>query len=112
MAQQTDERQDRINRREALIKKGIEPHPARFDSTHTLAELTDVKDGEMASVCGRIMLQRVIGKLAFYQLQDESGKHQIGVKVDDVGADNYELTDLLDRGDFLGVTGTKGVTKT
>jgi lysyl-tRNA synthetase, class II len=112
MAQQTDERQDRINRREALIQKGIEPHPANFDRTHHLSELVNVKDGDEASVCGRIMLQRVIGKLAFYQLQDESGRHQIGVKVDDVGVDNYELVDLLDRGDFLGVTGLKGVTKT
>jgi len=112
MAQQTDERQDRLNRREALIAKGLEPHPAKFDRTHTLAELVNVQDGEEASVCGRIMLQRVIGKLAFYQLQDESGRHQVGVKVDDVGNDNYELVNLLDRGDFLGVTGKKGVTKT
>lgn len=112
MAQQTDERQDRLNRREALIKKGIEPHPARFDRTYELIDLADLKEGDEVKVCGRIMFQRVIGKLAFYQLQDESGRHQVGVKVDDVGSENYELTDLLDRGDFLGVTGKLGTTKT
>ncbi len=112
MAQPTDERQDRLNRREALIQKGIEPHPAEFDRTHKLSDLAEVNEGDEVKVCGRIMLQRVIGKLAFYQLQDESGRHQVGVKVDDVGSENYELTDLLDRGDFLGVTGKLGTTKT
>ncbi len=112
MPQPIDERQDRLNRREALIQKGIEPYPAKFDKTHSLAELINVKDGDIVSICGRIILQRVIGKLAFYQLQDESGRHQVGVKVDDVGIENYQLVDFLDRGDFLGVTGKKGATKT
>ena len=112
MSQITDERQDRLNRRQALIQKGIDPHPAKFDRTHKLNELKDVAEGQEVTVCGRIMLLRVIGKIAFFTLQDESGRHQSGAKIDDVGAENYELVDLLDRGDFLGVTGKLGKTKT
>jgi lysyl-tRNA synthetase class 2 len=112
MPNKTDERQDRLDRRQKLIEAGIQPHPAKFDRTHLLADLKGLTEGDEASVSGRIMLQRVIGKLAFYQLQDASGSHQIGVKVDDVGAENYKLVDLLDRGDFLGVEGVLGKTKT
>jgi lysyl-tRNA synthetase class 2 len=112
MPNKTDERQDRLDRRQKLIDAGIQVHPAKFDRTCMLAGLKDSKEGDKASVCGRIMLQRVIGKLAFYQLQDESGMHQVGVKVDEVGEENYKLVDLLDRGDFLGVTGILGTTKT
>ncbi len=112
MPNKTDERQDRLDRRQKLIEAGIQPHPAKFDRSHLLLELKGLAEGEEVSVCGRIMLQRVIGKLAFYQLQDASGTHQVGVKIDDVGEDNYKLVDLLDRGDFLGVEGVLGTTKT
>lgn len=111
MAIQTDERQDRLNRREALIAAQIQPHPAKFDRTHKLAELSSVGQGDTVSVCGRIILKRVIGKLAFMTLQDASGTHQIAAKADQAG-DDYSLIAYLDRGDFLGVTGELGATKT
>jgi len=109
---QTDERQDRLSRRAALITAGIPPHPAHYDRTHLLGELKGLPAGEAVRVCGRIMLQRVIGKIAFYTLQDASGTHQVGVKYDDVGDVTFGLTAMLDRGDFLGVEGQLGVTKT
>jgi lysyl-tRNA synthetase class 2 len=112
MAITTDERQDSLKRRQELIDMGIQPHAAKFERTHMLAELKDLKPGTQVKVCGRIMLKRVIGKLAFYRLQDESGLHQVGVKTDEVGAKNFELVHLLDRGDFLGVAGKLGTTKT
>ncbi len=112
MAITTDERQDRLKRRQELIDKGIQPHPAKFERTHKLAELKGLELDAEVKVCGRIMLKRVIGKLAFYQLQDESAMHQVGVKVDDVGVENFEIVRLLDRGDFFGVEGKLGTTKT
>lgn len=112
MPNKTDERQDRLDRRQKLLDMGLKPHPAKFEKTHNLDDLAAVKEGEAVKVCGRIMLQRVIGKLAFYTLQDEFGAHQVGAKIDDVGEDNFRLVDLLDRGDFLGVNGVMGVNKT
>ncbi|MDD5438299.1 MAG: lysine--tRNA ligase [Patescibacteria group bacterium] len=112
MPNKTDERQDRLERRQKLIDAGIQPHPAKFERTHLVTELKGLPEGQEVSVAGRIMLQRVIGKLAFYTIQDASGSHQVGVKVDDVGAENYKLVDLLDRGDFMGVEGVLGKTKT
>lgn len=111
MAIQTDERQDRLARREELLARGISPHPAKFERTNKLTELGGLPEGEEVRACGRIVLKRVIGKLAFLQIQDESGKHQVGVKADEAGED-YGLVELLDRGDFLGVAGKLGVTKT
>ena len=108
----TDERQDRLNRRQELLDKGIQPHPARFDRTHSLAGLKDASQGDKVKICGRIMLQRVIGKIAFYTLNDFSGAHQVGVRVDQVGEEQFSLVHQLDRGDFMGVEGELGVTKT
>jgi lysyl-tRNA synthetase class 2 len=112
MPNKTDERQDRLDRRQKLMDLGIQVHPAQFERTHLLLELKDLKPEAEVKVCGRIMLQRVIGKLAFYQLQDASGMHQAAVKIDDVGEENFGLVELLDRGDFLGVQGKLGTTKT
>ncbi len=112
MPNKTDERQDRLDRRQKLIDAGIQPHPAKFERTHLLADLKSLAEGDEVSVTGRIMLQRVIGKLAFYTIQDASGSHQVGVKIDDVGEENFKLVNLFDRGDFLGVEGVLGKTKT
>ncbi len=111
MAIQTDERQDRLARRNELLSRGVNPHPAKFDRSHMLAELAGLPEDVEVKVCGRIVLKRVIGKLAFLQLQDASGKHQVGIKSDEAGED-YALVELLDRGDFIGVAGLLGVTKT
>lgn len=59
-----------------------------------------------ASVAGRIMLRRVMGKSSFFTLADVSGRIQCLVNVQGVGADAYEeFKKLWDIGDIVGVSG-------
>ena len=57
------------------------------------------------SVAGRIMLKRVMGKACFATIQDMSGRIQIYVSLDDVGADALESFKHYDIGDIVGAQG-------
>ncbi len=58
------------------------------------------------SVCGRIMLKRVMGKASFITLQDNSGRIQCYLSKNDLGDDVYQsFVDLADLGDIVGVSG-------
>ncbi len=64
------------------------------------------------SVAGRMMLKRVMGKASFATLQDASGRIQLRVSVDGVGAEVYEQFKHWDLGDILGAEGTLMRTRT
>lgn len=67
----------------------------------------DEFDGKDVAVAGRIMSWRDMGKAAFMDLRDDSGKIQLYVKIDVIGEDVYKnLKSYLDIGDIVGVTGT------
>ncbi len=57
------------------------------------------------SVAGRIMLKRIMGKACFATIQDMSGRIQLYVSVDDVGADALESFKHYDIGDIVGAQG-------
>ena len=55
---------------------------------------------------GRIMSWRDMGKAAFMDLRDSSGRIQLYVKIDEVGEEAYQyLRSYLDIGDIVGVRG-------
>jgi len=58
-----------------------------------------------ASVAGRMMLKRVMGKASFATLQDATGRIQIYVARDDIGADAYEAFKHWDLGDIVACEG-------
>ena len=63
-------------------------------------------DGKQVSVAGRIMSWRDMGKAAFMDLRDSTGRIQLYVKIDMLGEEAYRsLTASLDIGDIVGVTG-------
>lgn len=63
-------------------------------------------EGKQVSVAGRIMSWRDMGKAAFMDLRDSSGRIQLYVKIDMLGEEAYRsLTASLDIGDIVGVTG-------
>jgi lysyl-tRNA synthetase class 2 len=76
-------------------------------STEELAE-----QGTTAKVAGRMMLKRVMGKASFCTLQDSTGRIQIYVKGEDVGADVYASFKHWDLGDIVAAEGTVFKTKT
>ena len=60
-------------------------------------------------VAGRVIARRVMGKLAFVTLRDDSGTIQLYVDKSrlESGADGFkQLKGLVDVGDFLGASGT------
>ncbi len=109
-----------LHRKEKLKKlreKSINPYPYSFGKTHLSSEIVDgfekleAEETEV-KIAGRIVALRPHGKTVFGHLKDGAGKIQIYVKKDEVGEEKFELLDLLDIGDFLGVTGKVFKTRT
>jgi len=71
-----------------------------------------VEQGAIAKVAGRMMLKRVMGKASFATLQDSTGRIQIYVKGEDVGAEVYEQFKHWDLGDIVAAEGKIFKTKT
>ncbi len=65
-----------------------------------------------AAVAGRMVLKRVMGKACFATLQDMSGRVQLYVTLDGVGADVLDAFKHWDLGDIVGATGTLFKTRT
>ena len=105
----------------ALRAQGV-AFPNDFRPKHHAADLHHAHDGETNEVlepkgihvvvAGRLMLKRVMGKAAFGTLQDGSGRIQIYVTQDAVGAEALAAFKHWDLGDILGCEGTLFRTKT
>src|SRR5207249_7225737 len=65
-----------------------------------------------ASIAGRMLLKRVMGKASFATLQDMSGRVQIYVTRDALGEAAYEAFKHWDLGDIVGARGTLFKTRT
>jgi lysyl-tRNA synthetase class 2 len=108
----------------ALREKGIPAFAYTFDATATSAEaiasfeemetggrLAADGQGSRSRLGGRVVGWRDMGKSIFAHLEDRAGRIQLYFKKDVVGADSFELLDLLDLGDWIGVEGTTFRTK-
>jgi len=107
--------QVRLQKLRQLREKGLDPFAVeRYDRTHHLQAIHDNEEalmGETVSVAGRIFAIRNMGKITFAHLMDSTGKLQIYIRQDEMN-ERYELIDLFDIGDFLGVKGFVFRTKT
>ena len=70
------------------------------------------EEGTPASIAGRMMLKRVMGKASFATLQDGTERIQVYVTRGDVGEEAYDAFKKWDLGDILGVQGKVFKTKT
>jgi lysyl-tRNA synthetase, class II len=59
-----------------------------------------------ATIAGRMLLKRVMGKASFATIQDMSGRIQLYINDEGVGADTHDAFKHWDMGDILGATGT------
>lgn len=107
---------------EDLINLGINPYPAdTFEVSTTSSEIhkrfsDDPDRFQAVSLAGRIMKQRIMGAVSFYEIQDAFGKIQIYVKRDEIcpGEDKTAYNGVfkkLDIGDIIGVKGYVFVTQ-
>ena len=110
-------KRQRIEKLSNLRNSGVNPYAYAYDRTHLSNEIiekfhTNPKDLQEVSVAGRIMSMRRMGKASFAHVMDRTGRLQIYIKQDEIGADAYNTVKLLDIGDIVGVQGSVFQTKT
>jgi lysyl-tRNA synthetase, class II len=96
-----------------LRAAGVDPYPVGFRGSHTLAEVrrgwdglaAGEESGDVVRVAGRIVLKRVMGRLAFWTLRHDGEELQIMLVVGALGEDQFRLVVDLDVGDLVGVEG-------
>ena len=102
--------------------RGHDAYPHKFDWTATPAELVEKYASADAAaleaskppvrVAGRIVALRLHGKAGFAHISGSGQRLQIYVKLDIVGPRAFELFQMLDLGDFVGLNGHLFRTKT
>ena len=98
---------------EKMRTLGQDPYEVyRYERTHTSQRVLDgfkdigpEKSAEAVTVAGRMMAKRIHGKAGFADLVDRDGKIQLYFRRNDVGEEQWQLFDSLDRGDVVGVEG-------
>ena len=96
-------------RREKLGKireLGIDPFGAKFDTTTTPGKLkADFADEKAVTIAGRLLAIRDMGKSVFATIGDVEGRIQIYLNKKGVSETDWDLYQLLDLGDWIGVEG-------
>jgi lysyl-tRNA synthetase class II len=113
--------QQRIEKLERLRVRGINPYPNSYHRSHTTVQATTLlekvesglSEEQKVSVAGRITAKRPMGKSAFLDLRDGSGKIQLLFQgIHKLAEEKQELFKELDIGDIIGVEGILIRTKT
>ena len=124
----TREQQELQSRREHLEAwraLGFALYPAIFNKEHSTADILALADGKdlpilegaevpksvIATSAGRLMTIRPHGQLVFATLQDTAGKIQVAFLESALDKKSWELVNLFDIGDIVGVSGPLVKTK-
>ncbi|HYO89064.1 MAG TPA: lysine--tRNA ligase [Candidatus Limnocylindrales bacterium] len=113
--------QERLDKLAALENGGVVAYPARVQRTHTAAQATaayeaaersaaspeDVPQIEV-TVAGRIRRLNVKGKVSFLHIEDQSGRIQLFLRVNDMdeAVYNFVREKLIEADDFVQASGT------
>ncbi|MEK6845836.1 MAG: lysine--tRNA ligase, partial [Nanoarchaeota archaeon] len=112
--------QSKLAKLHELWGMGVNPYPYTYAQTHHAKDINEkfskLNPGdhtlEYVSVAGRVMLQRVMGKASFVHIQDQSGKVQLYLTLDNLGEETYkQFSKKTDLGDIIGVEGIVFKTK-
>jgi lysyl-tRNA synthetase, class II len=105
----------------ALRERGTNPYPNDFRPDHTTAEVhahfgglgePELSAAPMVTVGGRIVGRRDFGKAGFLHIQDRCGRIQVHARRDRLGDELFEVYQLLDLGDVIGLSGRPFRTRT
>ena len=100
----------------ALQAEGRDPFvQTKFDFNADSAAIKadyDVFEGKIVRVAGRLMSKRGQGKVMFCDLQDNAGRIQLFVKIDEMGEEKFNRFKKNDIGDIVGAEGEVFKTKT
>ena len=105
---------ERQAKAESLRASGIDPYPQRTGRTHAIDDAIEIfnsheqqspdTDGPRVTVAGRIAALRNMGRIAFIDLEDDTGQIQILASKRALG-ESWDQLDTFDLGDFLEASG-------
>ncbi len=107
---------------EALARLGVDLYPHEFARTHTVDELVRAHGGRTrdqleaerveTTTSGRILAIRSFGKANFLVISDGRSRVQVYLRQDSLPERDFQVSRLLDLGDFVGVSGRLFRTRT
>ncbi|MFZ1653107.1 MAG: bifunctional lysylphosphatidylglycerol synthetase/lysine--tRNA ligase LysX [Candidatus Nanopelagicales bacterium] len=108
--------QERIRRNKlaAMRERGIDPYATSFQRSTSIGTIrsqfgeleADVKTGQQVAIAGRLMLNRVSGKICFATIRDWSGEIQVMLTLAESGEQAlHDWKNDVDLGDIVGVKG-------
>lgn len=122
MREFTDQELARREKLEKIKELGLDPFGHKFErtdfSTDVKEKVSGLSHDEVieknihATVAGRIMFIRKMGKASFFTIKDKKGPIQIYISINDVGEEVYSLFKSADIGDIVGVEGLVMLTGT
>ncbi|MDP1757562.1 MAG: lysine--tRNA ligase, partial [Pseudohongiella sp.] len=122
MDELNEQRQQRIKKLDQLRAGGVAPYGTRFevkDRAEQLIKLHSEKSKEVleeekigCTFAGRVVALRRFGKAGFAVIQDGADRLQVYLKKDLLTEQSYMVTEQLDLGDWIGVSGILFRTKT
>lgn len=101
----------RLEKLHAIEALGIDPWGQRFDNHQAIQAVRELCPSEKGAVgpvvrvAGRIMLRNDKGKLKFFHIQDWSGRIQLIISKAAFDEQQWQLIELLDLGDLIGIDG-------
>ena len=122
MRELTEQEQVRREKMQNLKNLGFDPFGDAFKRDSFANDLKEKYESvdhdefenmaDTATVAGRIMFIRKMGKASFFTIKDKTGSIQIYISINDIGEDNYNLFKSADLGDIVGVHGKVMKTRT
>ncbi|MEO0563362.1 MAG: lysine--tRNA ligase, partial [Chloroflexota bacterium] len=116
---------DRVTKLAALKARDVAAYPRQVKRTHTAAEAIAAyeahtendgadEDAPTVTVTGRIRRANIKGKVSFVHIEDESGRIQLFMRINEMGEEAYGLVKekLVDMDDFVQATGPLMRTRT
>src|SRR5215468_5491806 len=112
----------RLQKLQQIQDLGFDAYPTHYRYTHTVPQIVEQFGSKTAEalehepvqvrVAGRILANRPFGKAGFMALGDGGQKVQVYAKKDQLAERDFQLYQLLDIGDLIGVEGNLFRTRT
>jgi lysyl-tRNA synthetase class 2 len=97
-----------------MRERGVDPYATDFDRADMIGDIRaefadlepDARTGRGVRIAGRVMLNRITGKLVFAQVKDWSGQIQVMLSLAEIGQESLDRwKHEVDLGDHVGVVG-------
>ena len=120
-ADPNDHAEARLAKLRELEALGLDPWGQRFDGHAPIGSIRALPcepfndanpAGPKVRAAGRVVGRRIMGKVHFLVLWDQTGQVQVMLGAKQIGELGWKVAQLLDLGDLIGVDGEFGKTKT